>query len=331
MEYKKRKHNAPISTVIKCYLDKESGKVSAARKEIEWRFNALDWRYQKQILFAFLQSGKSDREWAYKKMYAVWDDCFVPVVKELWEQHHEKHLSWLVIHFFPKDYLRKEFESLSEGRNYYFLYQRLHDDHDFVLDRTRLNEADLLAVRHQLGETIADDEIIDLFFLLIYKLCKGIYEFNIWGVFSHRVNRPLLTIFDHPLVRTMTEVIFTGLERTSLDKKIREWMSFVTDCFIKEYENEICLTLERGSYIPDMMKEHCLKYIASKYRKVWETFDPKDQQRFLDDLANRHKQCLLKESTIEENTDLEFFLSQNHSIHHLFNHFDLEIEEPKQT
>ena len=99
MEYKKRTHNRPISIAIKGYLDKDGGKVTASRKEIEWRFNALDWKCQKQILFAFLQSGMSDRKWAYKKLYALWDDCFIPQIKDLWESYHEIEVSWLIIRF----------------------------------------------------------------------------------------------------------------------------------------------------------------------------------------------------------------------------------------
>lgn len=71
MDYQKRKHNTPIATAIKNYLDKDGGKVTVSRNEIERRFNALDWRYQKQILFAFLQSGKTDRLWAYNRFTSV--------------------------------------------------------------------------------------------------------------------------------------------------------------------------------------------------------------------------------------------------------------------
>ena len=79
MDNEKRKHNTPIATVIKNYLDKDGGKVIVSRNEIDRRFYALDWRYQKQILFAFLQSGKTDRDWAYRKLNVVWDDCFISV------------------------------------------------------------------------------------------------------------------------------------------------------------------------------------------------------------------------------------------------------------
>ena len=90
MSYEKRKHNGPISTAIKGFLDKEGGKVSASRKEIMKRYVGLDWRYQKQILYAFLESGMSDRDWAYRRLYADWDDCFIPVLQGLWEKYHEK-------------------------------------------------------------------------------------------------------------------------------------------------------------------------------------------------------------------------------------------------
>lgn len=38
MEYKVRKHNLPIATVIKDYLNKQGGKVTSSRNDIERRF-----------------------------------------------------------------------------------------------------------------------------------------------------------------------------------------------------------------------------------------------------------------------------------------------------
>jgi hypothetical protein len=85
MRHGKRKRNTPIATLIRNYINKKSGKVSESREEIQWRFNWLDWKDQKKILNAFLESGKSDREWAYGKVLDFWDDSFLPKVKELWE------------------------------------------------------------------------------------------------------------------------------------------------------------------------------------------------------------------------------------------------------
>lgn len=65
MEYWKIERNKPISIVIKGYLDKKGGKVTDSRKEIQKRFNGVDWEDQKRIVFAFLQSGATDRDWVY--------------------------------------------------------------------------------------------------------------------------------------------------------------------------------------------------------------------------------------------------------------------------
>ena len=76
MRLSKRGRNTPIVTLIKNYCDKKSGKVAESRKEIQWRFKALDWKYQKKILSAFLDAGKLDRNWAYSELLDLWD-CFL--------------------------------------------------------------------------------------------------------------------------------------------------------------------------------------------------------------------------------------------------------------
>ena len=67
MTYNTKKRNTPIATLIKNYINKKSGKVSDSRNEIQRRFDYLDWKDQKKIVLAFLESGKTDRQWAYSK------------------------------------------------------------------------------------------------------------------------------------------------------------------------------------------------------------------------------------------------------------------------
>lgn len=59
MPYRQQKRNKPIASLIKWYMDKKSRKVSESRKEIQKRFDYLDWKDQKRILFAFLKAGKA--------------------------------------------------------------------------------------------------------------------------------------------------------------------------------------------------------------------------------------------------------------------------------
>ncbi len=288
MEYKKRTHNRPISVAIKGYLDKEGGKVTASRNEIEWRFNALDWKYQKQILFAFLQSGMSDRKWAYKKLFAFWDDCFIPVLKDLWELHHERELAWLIIQFFPRGYLKQNMKEFSEGRNYYFLYQRLREDPDFVLDKTRLNEADLLSVMIETDEVITDDDIREMFYMMIYKLCKGVYKFGAYRVFMYDDKEPpLITMFESSIVRMMIGVIANKLERYDLVEELRKWMVSVSNDLWKEYGYSYNFGSNKERH--EILSKHCMKYIPQEYKDVWDTFDNGNQQQFLDYLKERNK------------------------------------------
>ena len=303
MEYWKKEHNKPISIVIKGYMDKKGGKVTDSRKEIQRRFDGLDWEYQKQILFAFLQSGATDRDWAYRKLYSIWDDCFIPTLQELWEKYHEKPLSWIVIRFFSTDYIKEHLEELSEGRNYFFIYERLAEDKDFILDRTKLNEADLLYVRRSLGETVTDDDVEDLFYLLIYKICKGEKSVRYGQIAEyHSSGGPIILLFNNNIIKDM---IRTSIYYYSIEDKLHKWIFAVSEDFLKEYRETVSES-EKDESIFDRiahsesdfdrmvnrMKEVCYKHIPTRYTVIWDSFDIFDQQRFLDDLDKRHKERL---------------------------------------
>ena len=171
MRYQKRKRNTPISTLIRNYVNKKSGKVTESREEIKWRFDYLDWKDQKKILFAFMDSGISDREWAYSKMLDNWDDSFQPKVKELWETYHEYKCSWSIIRYFPLEYIKEHIGEFTDERDYYFICLRLAKDKDYTIDRTKLTDRDYLAILWHTDRTISDDEARDTLFSIIHDCC----------------------------------------------------------------------------------------------------------------------------------------------------------------
>lgn len=338
MEYEKRKHNTPISIVIKNYLDKDGGKVTPSRNEIEWRFNALDWRYQKQILFAFLQSGKSDRKWAYSKLYVVWDDCFIPVLNELWEQYHEETLSWLIIRYFPIEFLKNNFESLNVGRNYYLLCSRLFDTPDFFVDKTLLNECELLKIKRLMGESVSLEDAKDLFFYIVYKYCKGAYKFRAWRTVESYNNARTeeLTILNRPLINKML-LAMEDLDPKGFwfSMKLRDWRETVKKDFIAKYGKA------GDTYWGDEAEEaqrkaqmtHCYECIDKEYTSVWDTFDINDQQQFLDYMKDRHSLHVVEESvdkdkpSMKENSGsnmLENDVKESSPMH--FDYLDVEDE-----
>lgn len=171
MRYQKRKRNAPIATLIKNYVNKKSGKVSVSREEIKWRFDHLDWKDQKKILAAFLDSCLSDREWAYTKLLDYWDETFTPKVKELWETYHEYRCSWSVIRYFPLEYITAHMDEFTDERDYYFICLRLANNKDYVINRAKLSDIDYLALLYHTNRDISDEDARDTLFSVIHDCC----------------------------------------------------------------------------------------------------------------------------------------------------------------
>lgn len=163
-------HNKPIASVIKNYMDKKSGKVTESREEIRRRFHGLDWKDQKKIMNAFLDAGKSDREWAYSILLDLWDSSFETKVRELWEEHHDERCAWVIIRNFPPEYLKEHMEELSEGRNYYFICRRLAADPGYEINKDLLGATDYLMVLHHSNKTIEDNEATDILFQTVHDI-----------------------------------------------------------------------------------------------------------------------------------------------------------------
>lgn len=168
---KNYQRNSPIVTVIKNFINKKSGCVSISRNEIQRRFFGLDWTHQKKIILAFLESGKTDREWTYSVLLNFWDVSFEEKVKELWEKYHEEKCAWIVIRHLPKEYIKEHMSELSHGRNYYFICRRMTDDSDFVIDKSKLSARDYLMVIFHAQRHLDDAEATDILYEIVRDIC----------------------------------------------------------------------------------------------------------------------------------------------------------------
>lgn len=165
--------NNPIATVIKNYLDKKSGKVTESRDEIRRRFFGLDWKDQKRIMSAFLDAGKSDRDWAYSRLLDLWDDSFEQKVSDLWAKYHEFRCAWIIIRHFPLDYIKNNIDQFKDDRDYYFICLRLAKDKNYVIDRAKLSKTDYLALLYHTEREITDEEARDYLFSIVHDYCLG--------------------------------------------------------------------------------------------------------------------------------------------------------------
>ena len=269
MRYQKRKRNTSIVTLIRNYVDKKSGKVSVSREEIKWRFDHLDWKDQKKILFAFMDSGISDREWAYSKMLDNWDDSFQPKVRELWETYHEYKCSWSIIRYFPLEYIKEHIGEFTDERDYYFICLRLAKDKDYVIDRTKLSDRDYLAVLCHTGHTISDDEARDTLFSIIHNCCLA-------DTFMPRLERVGEGRYDKVITpanyREVNLAIYylLKLEKDNIVQQFEHWNELVEDAINDSPEFK---SIDRNDLFLDYEYDRRRVEIANLY--AFQTLDEK--------------------------------------------------------
>lgn len=269
MRYQKRKRNTPIVTLIRNYVDKKSGKVSVSREEIKWRFDHLDWKDQKKILFAFMDSGISDREWAYSKMLDNWDDSFQPKVRELWETYHEYKCSWPIIRYFPLEYIKEHIGEFTDERDYYFICLRLAKDKDYVIDRTKLSDRDCLAVLWHTGRTISDAEARDTLFSIIHDCCFA-YTFmpRLEGVGESRYNK-VITPANYREVNLAIYYLLK-LEKDNIVQQFEQWNEQVEDTI---YNSSEFKSIDRNDFFFDYEYDRRRVEIANLY--AYQSLDEK--------------------------------------------------------
>ena len=261
MRYQKRKRNTPISTLIKNYVNKKSSRVSVSREEIKWRFDHLDWKDQKKILFAFMDSGISDREWAYSKMLDNWDDSFQPKVRELWETYHEYKCSWPIIRYFPLEYIKEHIEEFTDERDYYFICLRLAKDKDYVIDRTKLSDRDYLAMLWHTGRTISDAEARDTLFSIIHDCCFA-------DTFMPRLERVGEGRYDKVITpanyREVNLAIYylLKLEKDNIVQQFEQWNELVEDAINDSPEFK---SIDRNDFFLDYEYDRRRVEIAKLY------------------------------------------------------------------
>ena len=189
------KRNTPISTLMKNFINKKSGKVDESRKELMRRFDYLDWKDQKKILSAFLDSGKTDRNWAYWKLTNNWDKSFEPKLKVLWEQFHEERCAWPIIHNFPVEYISENIDRFTEEKDYYHICLRLAHNKTFEIDKERLSPADYITVVANSKRYISIEEATDILYKTVHQYCvnKGFiprFALNSFALDSGRILGP---------------------------------------------------------------------------------------------------------------------------------------------
>lgn len=204
IKYTEFKKNRPIASVMRDYADKNSGKVVDSRMELQRRFAYQDWPVQKKILSLFLRSGKNDRAWAYSRLLQLWDKDFEEEIIGLWEAHHEEKCAWVVIRHCPTEYVEREVEALSSGRNYYYICKRLRNSINQI-DRSRLSDSDYLDLLVEMGGSIDIQDALDIMYKLVHDRCT--HPMDNEDIPSIK-NGDVMTMVDFPHIRKALDSLY---------------------------------------------------------------------------------------------------------------------------
>ncbi|MBO4531000.1 MAG: hypothetical protein J5767_10235 [Paludibacteraceae bacterium] len=163
----KQKRNRPIRLVLKEYIERQKGKIVDAREELHRRFDGLDWSIQRKILLAHLEASRTEREWACMRLLKLWDDSFLPLVRRIWEEYHDECCSWVVIRYFPKDYIMDQLDFFHFDKNYFHICLRFGKNKEFVIDKRKLTPEDIIYLYYCLELKMESDEAEGLLYKII--------------------------------------------------------------------------------------------------------------------------------------------------------------------
>ena len=85
-EYKKQES---FDTLLKWAVERKRGKVSYAKRILTYGFNYYSYSQQVKIVKAFLFLSLGDRRFAYKRLSALWDESFIDIVKQAWNEFQD--------------------------------------------------------------------------------------------------------------------------------------------------------------------------------------------------------------------------------------------------
>ncbi|MBO7133615.1 MAG: hypothetical protein J6W06_05630 [Bacteroidales bacterium] len=332
------KRNAPIAQLIKDYSNKKSGKVSESRKEIQWRFKYLDWKDQKKIILAFLDSGKTDKQWAYSMALDLWDKSFEPKIKEIWEKFHEEKCSWIAIRYLPSEYISENIEKFTHKRNYFFICMRLGlaNDKNFVIEKDKLSNNDYLAIIYHSGRSLKEDEGRDILYNIIHDMCLDNDNFSLdMNVYNDDVK--VIT----PVLFQEVSLALYYLNKLNCQQTIQEFYNW-NDIVAKNiYNSQEFKSLDKEDHsfrylCMNVAKKYAYLALDNKYKKpsypsVEDVLKPEGWYSIVQEqdptLIEKERQAFKEEKLLA----LEEIKEHNPNVGKLISNMELEISDDFPT
>jgi len=153
------RRNEPITTLIRWFSDKKSGKSSDAFKCLKQRYPYQSQQVQKQILKAFLSRTASSANWAGARLSEDWIPSLAQDLQSSWERRDTRYshggLAWAVLEHLPREYTTSQQEALAKDIGYGNVCSVLGNEPGFQIDETRLDVPSWFFVMSRLGKKVA--------------------------------------------------------------------------------------------------------------------------------------------------------------------------------
>ena len=156
--------NVPVSSLLKLYATKGSGRRREARLLLKQRFEYLDYSVQKKIVWLFLDGSKQDRLFCYVHLKQTWDKAFDAKIIEQWEAFHEPECAMLVVRSCNIDYVRSNSEELAKSVGYFEVCKRLcTEDKSYAIDLNQLaGPHEYVRVLYEAHRRVDSDEAMQI-------------------------------------------------------------------------------------------------------------------------------------------------------------------------
>ena len=207
--------NYPIEEVLDDYVNRHTGKVVEAKRQLKKRFDGLDHDRQEAVMMAFMESGGlQERNFVYDKLYGdeFWIDDYIPLVQRWWEEFQDGKMAKVIVKYCPRAYILEHLEELEGRCNYATLCLRT----GLTPDPSRLPCWTYLYVMKTSGGQLRFREGEEVVF-------KWIRQY----LYEDAADKPLHSIYDIPYVRRMLVYLGEmGMEEDLMaidefDKKMR--------------------------------------------------------------------------------------------------------------
>jgi hypothetical protein len=165
--------NETIDTLIKRFLDKKSKRVIESRKELQARFNSLNFAEQKKIVKAFLASPTAtDRDWAAVEADKRWDKSYVTALADAYIKKQCQKLAITIIRHMPIEFV-KEYESSLVMFSRVEFCIRLSSNLESLRSKYDISFFEYLYIAARSGIKIdkTEDDIDTAFFRQVFEFC----------------------------------------------------------------------------------------------------------------------------------------------------------------